>query len=68
MIKVKVEKFGFVHYHAECRQCDFNASILTEETRTQKEVVRAVRKHVIQTGHDVSIEGGFSTKYSRVDE
>ncbi|MCG3140698.1 MAG: hypothetical protein HDKAJFGB_01814 [Anaerolineae bacterium] len=62
--KVNVEKSGYVHYYAQCADCDFCAAIQTQY-RTAKDVLRAVRKHVRDTGHRVTIEAGKITHYER---
>lgn len=65
MSKIYVTQYGFVHYIAFCEKCDFNVAIRSEETQTRQDVRNAVRKHVLKTGHSVTIEGGNATKYSQ---
>ena len=62
--KIYITKYGFVHYIAICSKCNFHAAIYTDETTTRSDVRSAVRKHVLETGHSVTIEGGNATKYS----
>lgn len=62
--RIKTERFGFTHYQAFCYSCDFAPAIRTKETPTPEDVRNAVRRHVRQTGHKVSIETGVSTHYT----
>ena len=62
-MKVRSDRYGIIHYIAFCSKCDWQACVFTDETPTTKSVIRATRKHVKQTGHNVTIEGGTSTKY-----
>lgn len=62
--KINVRRYGIIHYIAYCDICNFEASINTEETPYRPDVRNAVRKHVLKTGHPVTIEGGRTTKYS----
>lgn len=64
MRKVIATEYGQVHYHAGCRQCDFNAAIFTDKTYTAQDVRNAVRSHVLKTGHECWIESGTHTDYN----
>lgn len=65
MKKVVVNQHGVLHYAAHCEEskCDWDACIFTLETPNEQSVRNAVRKHVLQTGHDVTIESGKSATY-----
>ena len=63
--KVIVTQYGFVHYYAFCEQCDFNCAIRTVKTQSRQDVRNAVYRHVLKTGHTVTIEGGNVTKYEK---
>ena len=62
--KVKAKQYGTVHCYAQCWECGFDASMLTEQADTPADVRRLVRQHVLKTGHRVTIESGTSTDYS----
>ena len=66
MNKINVEHFRGIHYHALCDMCDFTAAIRTSATFTREEVRRAVRRHVLHTGHGVTIESGKAAHYRLV--
>ncbi len=60
MKKVKVTRFGIVHYTASCTDCDFHDASHVDRESLRKRI----RKHVAQTGHTVSLETGSATHYS----
>jgi len=62
-VKIRVIRYGVVHYLAICDQCDFVAGLLTADTPTEAEVRQAVRVHVRQTGHAVRIERASVSVY-----
>lgn len=62
--KIHVTQYGFIHYIAFCSECNFEAAINTNKTLTRSDVRNAVRKHVLKTGHSVTIESGNATTYS----
>lgn len=64
MKKIKVDRFGQIHFVAVCSAGDFDASILTRQTPRAADVRNAVLAHVRKTGHSVSIEAGTHTTYS----
>lgn len=64
MKNVKVTEYGRIHYIAQCRKCDWECAINTDETPTEKDVRREAKKHVRLEGHEVTIESGSSTEYS----
>jgi len=66
--KVRVTRYVNPHYHAGCQVCDFSAGIRTDETPEKEDVIRAVRKHVLKTGHSCWIESGNHTDYDLVTE
>ena len=57
---VKVSRFGIIHYIALCENCDFCEADHVD----RKNIRQRVRKHVIKTGHTVTIEAGSATHYS----
>ena len=61
MNKVKVTRYGSIHYYAQCTVCDFDAGMCADITH--EKVRRLVRKHVLDTGHRVTLEAGTSTDY-----
>ena len=62
--KIYITKYGFVHYIAIYSKCNFHAVIYTDETITRSDVRSTICKHILETGHSVTIEGGNATKYS----
>ena len=63
-MKINVKRYGIIHYCAQCKNCDWDANMLSEDTFSTQDVRSATRKHVKQTGHTVTIESGASTDYS----
>ena len=61
---VKSTRRNTIHYVAQCDECNFVACIFTDETPEADSVRKAARRHVVETGHSVCIEGGTSTTYS----
>ena len=64
MKKIKVTKYGTVHYYAQCKDCDWDCGILTNEAHSTQDVRNRVYAHIRKTGHSVQVEGGTSTDYS----
>lgn len=63
--RLRIRRYGIVHYHASCDQCDFAAAIQSDGHETVRDVQRAARAHVLNTaGHVVVIESGSHTRYS----
>lgn len=60
--RVYVQRFGQVHFHAGCNDCDFSTAISSDATPSQ--VRQAVRYHVAKTGHRAWIEAGTHTAYA----
>lgn len=68
MKRVVSIRYGQVHYHAGCNQCDFSTTITIEGRKKSPADVRAeVRAHVLKTGHQCWIEAGTHTDY-RLEE
>ena len=65
MSKIKVTRYGCIHYVAKCTVCDWNCGIYTEQAHTPQDVRNATRSHVMKAGHEVSIESGSSTRYGK---
>ena len=63
-MKIKVEKFRDVVYHAYCQDCNWDAAIHSDEEPERKDVRNAIRRHVNSTGHKVDLESGSSIQYS----
>lgn len=63
-MKVISEKIPCYHYYAQCRNCNFTdgASHNGDITRVRNNV----KKHVLKTGHEVSIEKGNTIIYKRI--
>ena len=62
MKRVVVVNYGYIHYHAGCSNgCDFSDAI--GNGRNVASVRSAVRRHVLQTGHECWIEAGKHTTY-----
>lgn len=61
--KIKVTQYGYIHYYAQCQNCDWDAGINTEDCKNASEVRTATRLHVIKTGHSVVIGAGKETLY-----
>lgn len=64
-MKVKSDDMGIIHYIALCSKCDWQACVFTAETPTTSAVISATKKHVMETGHEVVIEGGTARRYSK---
>jgi len=62
--KIQVEAFYGAHYHAGCMVCEFVTGIQTDEAPTAQDVRRAVKKHILETGHECWIESSTSWHYS----
>lgn len=62
--KIQVDAFYGAHYHAGCMVCEFAVGIITKETPTAQNVRAAVRKHVLETGHECWIESSIAWHYS----
>lgn len=60
MKRVRVSRYGIVHYLAICQDCDFSNADHADRERLR----RQVRKHVVETGHTVTIEAGSATHYA----
>ena len=64
--KIKVEQFGFIHYYAQCTQCNWDAGINSGGLESREDVRNEIRKHIRKTGHTVHLEGGTSATYSAI--
>lgn len=64
-MKIKVERYGNIGYYAQCSDCDWDAARNTEETPSNQDVRNAIRRHVRQTGHRVSVESTTATEYTK---
>lgn len=62
-MKISVRKYGIVHYIAQCKNCDWNAVIMTKETFSTQDVRNAIKKHIRKTRHSVHLESGSSIEY-----
>jgi len=62
-VKIKVTRYGVIHYQAGCDQCDFSAAIQTADSRRAANVRAAMYKHIRKTGHACWIESGTNTRY-----
>lgn len=60
--KIKSEHFRNLHYYANCRDCDFDAGI--SKDNNAKKIRYLAKKHVLETGHTVTIEYGGELEYS----
>ncbi len=60
---VKVVKYGIIHFHAVCQNCDWSAAIEFWAINRNQRVRNKVYSHVNKTGHTVTIESGSSTDY-----
>jgi hypothetical protein len=60
-MRVKVIRYGQVHFVAGCNDCDFSDAIGYNHSATH--VRLAVISHVAQTGHSAWIEQGTHTSY-----
>lgn len=62
--KIQVEAFYGGRYHAGCMVCMFTVGVNTRETPTVQAVQEAVRRHVLETGHECWIERVTTCHYS----
>ncbi len=63
-MSIRVIRYNTIHYHATCDQCDFSAAIGDDKlTIARAAVLRAVRKHVKATRHEVVVESASHTRY-----
>jgi len=62
-MSVRVHRHGITHYLSHCHECDFQVDGITEYERA--EARNEVRRHVQKTGHQVTIEAGSSTTYTK---
>jgi len=69
---IKVDRKGIIHYYAQCENdhCQFDSSMgetIKGQTKyfMPEDVRRAVRMHVEKTGHQVIIESGSATLYTK---
>ena len=66
-LKVEVTTYRHAHYLAVCSKCAFESD--THSTNIPAAKVRAeVRKHVIETGHTVSIDKSIVSRYELVED
>ncbi len=62
-LKVKSEKYGIVHYYAQCNECVWDCGMDINHKKRTENVRRKIKKHVTRTGHTVTLESGSSTDY-----
>jgi hypothetical protein len=60
---IKTTKHGIIHYIADCHVCGWRACMSTDETPLPEHVRASAKKHVLSTGHKISVEGGTSVEY-----
>jgi hypothetical protein len=63
--QVKVKCYRGIHYHAQCKDCDFGVAVHSGGLETRADVREAIRKHVRNTGHSVHLEVGNVTHYTK---
>ena len=64
MRKVRVTKYGTIHFYAQCTECEWDDAIHLHEKNRRQRVRNSVYRHVRETGHRVQLEAGTSTDYS----
>ena len=62
--QIKVERFGIIHFYAQCDNCDWDDAINGNKANRNQVVRNKIYSHVRKTGHKVTLETGNSTYYS----
>ena len=62
--RVKTTYHGIIHWIAQCSDCSWEFSDYLDRS----EGIKQARKHVMETGHSVSVEKGIATRYEKSDE
>jgi len=63
-MEIHVEKYGIIHYYAQCKNCGWDAAIFANASSTQG-IRNLIRKHIKETGHSVHLESTSATRYSK---
>ena len=62
--KVCAKRHGIVHYIAMCKDCSKDWAIFSDGLETPADVRRALKNHISETGHSVSVVSLVATTYS----
>ncbi len=62
-LSVKSEKYGIVHYYAQCNECSWDCGMDIDHKKRTENVRRKIKRHVARTGHVVKLDSGSSTRY-----